>query len=122
MARAFRLGLGGRLGSGRQWFPWIHADDLVGLLGAALADERYAGAVNAVAPNPVRNAELTKALAAVLRRPAVVRVPGLALRLGLGELANELLGSRRVVPARARQLGFRWEFEQLEPALANELR
>jgi uncharacterized protein (TIGR01777 family) len=121
MARAFRLGLGGRLGSGRQWFPWIHADDLVGLVGAILADERYAGPVNAVAPNPVRNAELTRALAAALKRPALLPVPRLALRVALGELANELLGSRRMLPARAQQLGFRWEFERLESALAIEL-
>jgi uncharacterized protein (TIGR01777 family) len=121
MARAFRLGLGGRLGSGRQWFPWIHADDLVGLIRAALADERYRGAVNAVAPNPVRNAELTKALGAVLRRPTVLPVPGLALRLALGEVAGELLGSRRVVPRRALERGFHFEFEEIARALAVEL-
>jgi hypothetical protein len=121
MARPFRLGLGGRIGSGRQWFPWIHADDLVGLLRAALADEGYTGAVNAVAPNPVRNAEFTKALGAVLRRPTVLPVPALPLRLVLGELAGELLGSRRVVPRRAQERGFDFEFEDVARALAVEL-
>src|SRR5690606_12521275 len=120
MARAFRLGLGGRIGSGRQWFPWIHADDLVALIRAALADERYTGALNGVAPNPVRNAELTKALGAVLRRPTVLPMPALPLRLALGELASELLGSRRVVPRRALAHGFRFEFEALARALAVE--
>lgn len=121
MARAFRLGLGGRIGSGRQWFPWIHADDLVGLLRAALDDDRYAGAVNAVGPRPVRNAELTRALGAVLRRPTILPLPALPLRLALGELANELLGSRRVVPRRALERGFRFEFEDVARALAVEL-
>src|SRR5690606_32552201 len=68
MARAFRLGLGGRIGSGRQWFPWIHADDLVALIRTALDDERYTGALNAVAPNPVRNAELTRGLGTEIGR------------------------------------------------------
>jgi uncharacterized protein (TIGR01777 family) len=121
MARAFRLGLGGRIGSGRQWFPWIHADDLVGLLRAALADERYAGAVNAVAPNPVRNAELTRLLGELLHRPTFLRMPALALRLALGELSGELLGSRRIAPKRALDHGYRFEFETIERALSVEL-
>jgi len=122
MARAFRFGLGGRIGSGRQWFPWIHADDLVGLFRAALADERYDGAVNGVAPNPVRNAELTRALGEALHRPTFLPLPALPLRLALGELAGELLGSRRVVPARALAHDFRFEFEEIARALAVELR
>jgi uncharacterized protein (TIGR01777 family) len=121
MARAFRLGLGGRLGDGRQWFPWIHADDLVALIEAALGDERCAGPLNAVAPQPVRNAELTRELARAVRRPAVLPVPAFALRLLLGELAGELLGSRRVVPARANGLGFRFRSETLARALETEL-
>jgi len=121
MARAFRLGLGGRIGSGRQWFPWIHADDLVALIRTALDDERYTGALNAVAPNPVRNAELTRALGTALRRPTLLAVPALPLRLVLGELAGELLGSRRVVPRRALERGFRFEFEEIARALAVEL-
>jgi uncharacterized protein (TIGR01777 family) len=121
IAKAFRFGLGGRLGSGRQWFPWIHIDDLVGLIRSALRDESWRGVVNATAPNPVRNAEWTKALGAALRRPAVLPVPALALKHALGEMSGELLGSRRVVPKRALELGFRFEFEKLEDALRVEL-
>lgn len=121
IATAFRFGLGGRLGSGRQWFPWVHVDDLVGMIRHALRDEQWRGVVNATAPNPVRNAEWTQAVAAVLRRPAVLPVPALALKVALGEMAGELLGSRRVVPKRALELGFRFEFEHLEDALRVEL-
>lgn len=122
MARAFQLCVGGRLGDGRQWFPWIHVDDLVGMLRAAITDERWTGAFNAVAPNPVRNDELTRTLAATVRRPALIPVPAFALRALLGELADELLGSRRVVPARATALGFRFRVQQLAQALESELR
>lgn len=122
MARAFRFGLGGRLGDGRQWFPWIHVDDLVAMIREALTDERWSGPVNAVAPNPVRNAELTQALARAVRRPALLPVPAFALRALLGELADELLGSRRAIPQRAAELGFRFAVETLDRALEAELR
>jgi hypothetical protein len=121
MRRAFSLGLGGRFGDGRQWFPWIQADDLVALIRAAIDDERFRGPVNAVAPNPVRNAELTAALASALRRPALLPAPAFALRAVLGELADELLGSRRVVPACAESLGFRFQVPTLDRALEAEL-
>lgn len=121
LARLFGLGLGGPLGDGRQWVPWIHVDDLVALLRRSLEDETLAGALNAVAPNPVRNAELTRALAACLGRPALLRVPGFAVRMGLGELAGELLGSRRVVSRRAEEHGFRFRYPTLEEALRAEL-
>ncbi len=121
MARLFRLGLGGRLGSGRQWFSWIQADDLARLLLFALDEERLRGPLNAVAPRPVRNAELTAALAERLHRPALIPVPAFALRVGLGEIADELLGSRRLVPARALELGFDFEHERIESALDAEL-
>lgn len=121
MAVPFRLGLGGRLGSGRQWFPWIHARDLVALIGFALDSPALAGPVNAVAPDAARNADLTRELAATLRRPALIPVPSFAVRLALGELADELLGSRRVVPAAAAAAGFRWTHPSLRGALAAEL-
>lgn len=121
MARAFRLGLGGRVGNGRQWFPWIHADDLVGLVRAALTDERYTGALNAVAPHPVRNAELTRLLGEILHRPTILPLPAFVLRVALGELAGELLGSRRIVPRAALERGFRFEIEDAARALAVEL-
>jgi uncharacterized protein len=122
MARAFRFGVGGRLGDGRQWFPWIHVDDLVAMIRTALADDRWTGPVNAVAPNPVRNAELTRALAQAVRRPALLPVPAFALRLLLGELSDELLGSRRVVPRRAAEWGFSFAVPTLDGALEAELR
>lgn len=121
LALPFRFGLGGRLGNGKQWVPWITRDDLSALISAALADERYAGALNAVAPNPVTNAELSRAVAAALHRPAFLPVPGFAIRAALGALADELLGSRRVIPQRAEQLGFRFATERVEDALAREL-
>jgi uncharacterized protein (TIGR01777 family) len=121
MAIPFRLGVGGRLGSGRQWFSWIHADDLVSLLCFALREARLTGPVNAVAPQPVRNAELTRALARVVRRPALLPVPSPALRALLGELAGELLGSRRVLPRAACDAGFRFAHPEIEEALRTEL-
>jgi uncharacterized protein (TIGR01777 family) len=122
LARLFRLGLGGRVGSGAQWVPWIHVDDLVAMIVAALRDERWSGAVNAVAPNPVTNAELTRELARAVRRPALLPAPAFAVRAALGDIAGEILGSRRVIPARAAELGFRFRIESLERALEAELR
>jgi uncharacterized protein (TIGR01777 family) len=121
MARPFRLGLGGRLGSGRQWFPWVGLDDLVALLAAALDDERCSGAVNGVAPEPARNEELTRALGRVLGRPTLLPVPAFAVRAALGDLSAELLGSKRVVPRRARELGFAFRQTSLEELLRSEL-
>jgi uncharacterized protein (TIGR01777 family) len=121
LALPFRFGAGGRIGSGQQWVPWIHIDDLVSLFLAALDDEDLRGPINAVAPEPVRNAELTRVLGRVLKRPTLLPVPGFALRAALGELAGELLGSRRVAPARALAHGFRFTHPDLEIALAREL-
>jgi uncharacterized protein (TIGR01777 family) len=117
----FMLGLGGRLGSGEQWFSWIHIDDLCAIIRDAIEDPRYRGAINAVAPNPVRNAELTRALAGELHRPAFLRVPAFALRGLLGPLAGELLGSRRVVPTRLAELDFAHAYPTLPEALSAEL-
>ena len=122
MRRPFALGLGGRLGDGQQWVPWIQLDDLVALLRFALDEESLSGPLNAVGPAPARNAELTTALSRVLRRPALIPVPGFAIRLALGELADELLGSKRVLPERALAAGFRFAHPELEEALAAELR
>ena len=121
MALPFRMGVGGKLGDGRQWFPWIHADDLVALIRFALDTPALSGPVNAVAPEPARNADLTRELAATVRRPALIPVPGFAIRLALGELADELLGSRRVVPAAAQAAGFTWSHPALRGALEAEL-
>jgi uncharacterized protein (TIGR01777 family) len=121
LARLFRIGLGGRIGSGRQWFPWVHLDDVVALLRLALDERRADGALNAVAPGAVRNAAFTRALAAAVHRPGWLPLPAPAARLALGELASELLDSRRVAPARARTLGHRFAHPELGPALAAEL-
>lgn len=117
MALPFRLGLGGRLGSGRQWTSWIHLDDVVGLVLRALDDEQLRGPVNGTAPEPVTNAELTRVMGRVLHRPAVLPVPAAALRLMLGEAACVLLEGQRVVPRRALSAGYAFRFTSLEPAL-----
>ena len=118
----FKLGLGGRLGSGKQWWSWITIDDEVGAL-LHLIDHDVAGPVNLTAPNPVTNAGMTKTLAGVLHRPAVVPVPSFGPKLVLGrELGTELLFfSQRVVPAKLEASGFRFAFPDLEPALRHVL-
>jgi uncharacterized protein (TIGR01777 family) len=112
MATPFRLGVGGRLGSGRQWMSWIALDDLVALVEFALMDVPLSGPVNAVAPNPVTNADFTRELAAALHRPAIFPVPEFALKLLLGEMSQMLLGSQRVVPEAALRAGFRFRFTE----------
>ena len=123
MLPAFRRGLAGRLGNGRQYMSWIEASDLVSIILHALNDEELSGAVNATAPNPVTNAEFTRTLGRVLRRPTVLAVPALALRLLLGELADGLLlSSTRVQPERLQRAGFEFRFPELEGALRHLLR
>lgn len=117
----YRLALGGRLGSGRQWWSWIHADDLVRLIVWALETPEVAGPLNATAPEPVTQAEFARTLAAALGRPAWLPVPETALRLVLGGFSAELLTSRRVVPQAALDQGFEFEFTRLEGALADLL-
>jgi len=118
MLPAFRLGAGGRLGDGRQWMSWIHAADLVELVRFALTHP-LRGALNAVAPEPVTNREFTRLLARALRRPAVLPVPAVALRLLFGEMSEVLLASQRVLPRAAIEAGFRFAWPRLGPALAN---
>jgi uncharacterized protein (TIGR01777 family) len=122
MALPFRFGFGGRVGSGRQWVPWIQIDDVVGVIRRALRDDSLHGAVNAVSPQPVRNAELSAAIASTLHRPCLLPVPAFALRIALGDLSDELLGSRRCIPQRMLDLGFEFAHTELESALAVELR
>jgi uncharacterized protein (TIGR01777 family) len=117
MLLPFRLGLGGRLGSGRQWFSWVALDDVVGAIEHSLGAHELAGAVNVTAPNPVTNREFTKTLARVLGRPAVVPVPAAALRIALGELADNLLGGQRVLPERLLASGYAFRHPDLECAL-----
>ena len=118
MLLPFKLGLGGRVGSGRQYVSWITLDDLVAVILRALSADRMAGPHNAVAPEPVSNRELTATLAKVLRRPAILPVPAAVLRLGLGEMADALLlSSTRVVPAALTALGHEFAHPNLEAAL-----
>ncbi len=118
MLAPLRWGMGGRLGSGRQWMSWIVLQDAIEIARNAISDERYSGAVNVVAPYPVRNAEFTRIAAGVLERPAIFPAPAFALRLALGEMAQPLLlASERVQPARLAELGYSFRFESIEPAL-----
>lgn len=112
----FKLFVGGRIGSGRQWVSWIHRDDAIRAYATALEDERYAGPINLVTAS-VRNAELARALGQALGRPSWLPVPGFALRATVGEFAEYLLHGRRVVPTRLRALGFTWTHSTLEDAL-----
>jgi len=121
MALPFRFGIGGRVGSGAQWVPWIQIDDLVGAIRRALQDDALHGPLNAVAPYPVRNAELTSTLARTLRRPSLLPVPAFALRIALGDLSVELLGSRRCIPKRLVDAGFEFAHPQIASALEAEL-
>ena len=121
-ALIFRLGLGGRFGSGRQWVSWIALDDIAGAYLHAVGRDDLDGPVNAVAPNPVTNAEFTATLARVLRRPAVLHVPAFAPKLVLGEFADEMLfASIRAHPARLLETGYRFRFPELEPTLRHTL-
>ena len=118
----FKLGVGGAIGGGDQYMSWIHIDDEVRLLMWALDEERASGAVNATAPNPVTNREFSKTLGRVLGRPALMRVPGVALNAVLGrELAETVKGGQRVLPRRALDMGFTFEHPELEPALRHLL-
>jgi uncharacterized protein (TIGR01777 family) len=116
MRLAFSCGLGGRLGGGSQWMPWIHVEDLVaGML--HMLDTDYAGPVNATAPEPERNADFTRQLAKALHRPAFMHAPAWALKLGLGGFAGALLASQRAVPKVLLQEGYRFRYPTLELAL-----
>ena len=117
MLLPFRLGVGGTLGSGSQWMPWIHRDDVVGLLLWAAAKDDLSGPVNGAAPGEATNREFTKALGRVLRRPTVLPAPRFGLRLAFGEFADLLFASQRVVPKAALDAGYRFAFPEVEGAL-----
>jgi hypothetical protein len=119
MLRPFQMGLGGRLGSGRQWMSWITIDDVVPILQMAIENGDVSGAINLVSPRPVTNAEFTKILAAALHRPAIFAAPAFALRLILGEMADALLlSSQRAVPAQLQKLNYQFQHDELRTALA----
>jgi NAD dependent epimerase/dehydratase family enzyme len=132
MLPPFRMGIGGPMGTGRQYMAWIHLDDWVALVEWLVTASRATpaptpanpnvGAWNATAPTPVTNAAFARALGRVLRRPAIMPIPAFALRLLFGEFATFLLTGARVVPARAEREGFRFRYPELEPALRALLR
>lgn len=123
MLTPFKMGVGGRVGSGKQFVSWIALDDVIRALTFAVENENLRGAVNATAPNPVRNAEFAEVLGKTLNRPAIIPTPEFALRLMFGELADALLfSSTRVVPTKLLQAGFSFEFENVENALRHLLR
>jgi len=117
MLPAFRLGVGGRLGHGRQWMSCVHVDDAVGLLLHARDDDRCRGPMNAVSPRPLTNLEFTQALGRALGRPTILPIPALALRLMFGEMSHVLIGSQRVYPRVAERSGFRFEYPTVDQAL-----
>jgi len=121
MARVFRLGGGGRLGTGRQWMPWIHIRDLAALFLHASRTELLKGPINGCAPNPVRNADFTRILGKIVRRPTIFPVPAFILRTALGNESSLLLDSLRVIPEQALKSGFEFRFPELYAALADVL-
>ncbi len=123
MLTPFKLGVGGRIGSGRQWMSWIDVQDMVGAIHFMLQSDSIRGSVNMVAPSPVTNAEFTKTLASVLSRPAIFPVPAFAVKLGFGEMGETaLLGSQRVEPAQLKKNGYTFQFSDLQSSLAHLLR
>jgi uncharacterized protein (TIGR01777 family) len=137
MLLPFRLGLGGKIGSGRQWWSWIHIIDLVSAIHhilqnasnsdverrASSPSHQISGPINMTAPNPVTNADFTRALAGSLKRPAILPIPAFAVRLAFGELADEgILASARVVPRKLLESGFQFKYRDLRPALEDLLK
>ncbi|WP_305906877.1 TIGR01777 family oxidoreductase [Methylomarinum sp. Ch1-1] len=117
MLLPFKLGLGGRIGDGKQWMSWIHRKDWVAIVETMIDRTDMNGPYNATAPNPVSNRQFTDALAKALKRPALIPVPAWALKLGLGEMSELVLGSQRVIPERLLQQGYEFQFADLADAL-----
>lgn len=117
----FKMGVGGKLGSGNQWMSWIHVDDVIGIVMHALENEEISGALNATAPTPVKNIEFTKTLGSVLRRPTIFPVPKFVLKLMMGEFADFIVLSQNVLPKRTEASGYEFQHCTLESALKNLL-
>lgn len=122
MLLPFKLGLGGKLGSGNQYFSWIHIQDHVRAVKHLIDNDSLTGAFNLTAPNPVTNETLTKTLGKVLSRPTFMTVPGFALKLAVGEMAHILLTGQRVIPKKLQESGFKFEYAELEQALTHILK
>jgi len=121
MLPPFKLGVGGPLAGGRQYVPWLHTDDLVGMYVRAIDADGFSGPINGCSPNPVTNKALSRALGRALRRPAIVPVPGLAAKLIVGEVAKYAITGVRMVPGRAGELGYEFAFPEIDGALADVL-
>lgn len=117
MILPFKFGLGGKIGNGKQWFPWIHRDDFCRLIIFLLEDKRCSGAYNATAPTPVTNKEFTAALGKVLGKPTLLPVPGFALQIALGEASGLLLGGQNAPPKKALNDGFKFKYTTIERCL-----
>lgn len=122
MLPAFRMGLGGNLGNGRQWMSWIHVQDVVGAIHHILRNDHLQGPVNLVSPKPVTNAEFTRMLASALSRPAILPMPAFAVKLVFGQMGEEiLLGSQKVEPGKLISSGYQFRLRELQPALKSLL-
>ena len=122
MTLPFKLGLGGKIGSGNQWMPWIHLDDLVGMIDYCVHHSDISGPINGTAPNPVTNAEFTTALGNIVKRPTILPMPGFVVKLLMGQMGEELLlAGKKVIPLKAQQAGFQFKYEYLDDALSDVL-
>ena len=122
MLTPFKMGMGGKVGSGKQYISWVAIDDVVGVIKLALADESIHGPLNVVSPNRVTNEEFTKTLGGVLSRPTVMTIPAFAARLAFGEMADEMLMvSQRVTPKKLNDAGYQFKYPELESALRHYL-
>ncbi len=121
MLPPFKAGIGGPIGGGKQYLPWIHRDDLIGMYVAALGSADFAGPVNASAPEPVTNKEFSKALGSALHRPAIAPIPGITIKLMYGEMSQIVLTGVRMVPGRAEELGYAFQHPDLDEALRDTL-
>tara|TARA_R110000772_G_scaffold46687_2_gene106488 strand:- start:8458 stop:9393 length:936 start_codon:yes stop_codon:yes gene_type:complete len=122
MIPPFSVGLGGRIGTGKQWMPWIHLQDLIGIVDHCIENKRIQGPVNCTAPNPVRNKDFTTTLGKCLNRPSILPMPSFVINLLMGEMGRELLlAGQQVRPVKVEQLGFKFKYEYLETALASVL-
>ena len=116
----FKMGLGGRIGEGKQWMPWVHLDDLLGIILYCIEHKSLTGAINGTAPNPVTNQEFTKTLGKVLKRPTIFPLPVIAVKLLMGQMGEELLlAGSRVLPKKISEAGYQFQYEKLEDALLN---
>ncbi len=123
MLPPFKMGLGGKIGGGKQWMPWIHLDDLVGIILYCIDHDELKGAINGTSPNPVTNQVFTKTLGKALKRPTILPMPAVAVKLLMGQMGEELLlAGKKVLPKKALSAGYKFQYETLEKALLNIVR